>query len=405
MIKKFFDYITIKPNYVVEYQSKTGAYNFVQSTESYLDKLVNEKEHIVIAYAASKSHPSTPVLVRVSMYGLRPHAISDNRIEFRSVSVERVNENGDQFISYVGKHDLYLYDKKEYAIIAGKEMQLAEKIVNFDINEYRETVQDYVDKAVTAFNESGITDKVRGIFTDLFNEQYKEAVKRNYNEVADRMKEGASRLIDELRKQTSDYTKNDDVNINKNCALYKQLTDDYAVMIKYRQEAKEGKFYSITIFNMRLGTNKLYYITKEMFADAYNVLVGDGDGRLKFNSIVDILGDLNQDDKCGCKCNVKVTENNEKSGVDKPKKDKPIQMVQFREQDVVKHEPRTNKRKFNVGDKVVVKRTGAHGTVIELISWQADSGKKLKYLVEFVKPSYRFAKEYYSHELDKAVNA
>ena len=96
MIKKFFDYITIKPNYVVEYQSKTGAYNFVQSTESYLDKLVNEKEHIVIAYDASKSHPSTPVLVRVSMYGLRPHAISDNRIEFRSVSVERVNENGDQ---------------------------------------------------------------------------------------------------------------------------------------------------------------------------------------------------------------------------------------------------------------------------------------------------------------------
>ena len=412
MIKKFLDYITIKPNYVVDYKSKTDSYNFVQSTESYLDKIVNEKEHVVIAYAASKSHPSTPVIVRVSMYGLRPHAISDNRIEFRSVSVERMNENDDLFIPYVGKHDLYVYDKKEYAIIAGKEMQLTDKILNFDINEYRDTIQEYADKAVKAINDSGLADKVHDVFMDLIKENYKDAMKRNYNEVADRMKAGASKLLNELRKQASDFVDNKNEYAEKqqnecsiyhnDCALYKQLTYDYAVMIKCRKQSKEGKFFSITVFNLRLGTDKLYYVTQEMFDNAYRVLVGDGDGQLKFNSIIDILGDLNPENKCDCKCNVKANEKAEKpKTTNNPKKDKPIQFVEFSSDDIVKHEPQPNKRKFNIGDKVFVKKTNAQGTVVDIYTLNYNSGKKLKYLVEFQKQSYKFSKEYYSYELCK----
>ena len=70
-------------------------------------------------------------------------------------------------------------------------------------------------------------------------------------------------------------------------------------------------------------------------------------------------------------------------------------------EDIVKHEPQPNKRKFNIGDKVFVKKTNAQGTVVDIYTLNYNSGKKLKYLVEFQKQSYKFSKEYYSHELCK----
>lgn len=410
MAKKFLDYMSFKPKYVVEYQEKDGTYDLVISTDQYIKNVSEGRDqNIILGYAASKSHPNDPVIVKITITPSTPNAGKNSTVKYQNVLVHKCD--GVERILYTSEHDLYVYEDKQYAVFAGNEMRLLNKVFNFKIDDIKDgcqNVRKYVSQLLDIAQNANLQDKLDD-FMDIVNDYYNSAknqvetftkdsdkFKKTYNDAKETVKSGVSKLVDELKKNVKH--ENPYWCENEQCALYRELTKDYAVLLKHHKNFTGSKF-TITIFKLNLGEDKIYTITQEMFHDIYNILNANEDGRLTFNSIMDVIADVVNDD---------IKQSDTKKDVEKPAKTNPIQMVEFRPQDTVKSEPRFV-NKFKVGDKVVVKTgslKGTHGVIDEIIRHRCDSGTKTKYLVRFgskLNVHVSNYKEFYSYQLDKYV--
>lgn len=404
MENKYLDKMLMQPDYVVIYDENKGFYHGNTLNKEDYKKLLYDmciydtKVKMLVGYAASKSHPNNPVKVYIS---LDMRDCSGKRLEHRYIRVSKVvNERSER---YEGKHDLFIYSDYNAAILAGKEMAFMDSI-----DEYTETVGSKVkeyfpdskvnrnfdfkwlqDKFNT-YKECGYFDKCISQLNDIFkkaDDNSKETVKNSVNKVKDYAKSGIERLIKELDdidipKQKPEYVKNE-----KDFALYKQLTDEYAVLLKYRNRNGKSR-YTVNIIKLTLDTNKTYDITFEQFYDIYAILNEDAEGQLKFNSINDVLE------------NQIFVEKSIKTVKEKPKKTNPIQFCEFRAKDEITNEPPHGKAKFKIGDLVYIKSIGINGRVVEILDARSNTGKTRK-LYKVVYGDLRY-KTFFSYELEKA---
>ncbi len=404
MSNKYLDKMLIQPDYVVVYDEDKCFYHGDTLNKEDYKKLqydmfiYDAKVKMLVGYAASKSHPNNPVKVYIS---LNMRDCSGKRLEHSYIHVSKVvNERSER---YEGKHDLFIYSDYNTAILAGKEMAFMDSI-----DEYMETVGSKVkeyfpdskvnrnfdfkwlqDKFNT-YKECGYFDKCISQLNDIFkktDDNSKETVKNSVNKVKDYAKSGIERLIKELDdidipKQKPEYVKNE-----KDFALYKQLTDEYAVLLKHRNRNGKSR-YTVNIIKLTLDTNKTYDITFEQFYDIYVILNEDAEGGLKFNSVMDILG------------NQIFEEKSIETVKEKPKKTNPIQFCEFRAKDEIPNEPPHGKVKFKIGDLVYIKSIGINGRVVEILDTRSNTGKTRK-LYKVVYGDLRY-KTFFSYELEKA---
>lgn len=404
MSNKYLDKMLIQPDYVVVYDENKGFYHGNTLNKEDYKKLLYDmciydtNVKMLVGYAASKSHPNNPVKVYIS---LDMRECSGKRLEHSYIRVSKVvNERSER---YEGKHDLFIYSDYNAAILAGKEMAFMDSI-----DEYVETVGSKVkeyfpdnkvnrnfdfkwlqDKFNT-YKERGYFDKDISQLNDIFKkaaDNSKETVKNTVNKAKECAKSGIERLIKELDnidipKQKAEYVKDE-----KDFALYKQLTDEYAVILKHRKRNGKSR-YTVNIIKLTFDTNKTYDITFEQFCDIYEILNEDADGNLKFNSIMDVLGNQIFDKK-------PIETVKEKS-----KKTNPIQFCEFRVKDEIPNEPHHDKAKFKIGDLVYIKSMGINGCVSEILDTRSRGGKTRKlYKVVYGVRKY---KSFFSYELEKA---
>ena len=389
-MKNYLDKMVFKPNYVVVY-NEDGTYDCkIMSDDNFHGIYIS-------GYAASKSHPDEPVLINIYI----------PKGNLKNVSVFKLNPLTYLKEIYNGKHDLFIYKLAQNAILAGKEMALydeADRYVDIckDATEpiinritgiinnpfYRRMGQGFIELLTQEF------EKRKNDFEPAFN-NVKEKAKDTYDKAKNNVKTGVDKLFDEIKKpnkeESSFWCE------TEQCALYRELTEKYAITLKHRKNLNGSK-YSVTIFNLSLGSEKLYHITREMFHDIYAILESNDNGRekeyagrLKFNSIMDILKDT---------VNTDINHN-----TDKVAKTKPIQFVQFRDEDKVESS-NLFKRKFNIGDKVIVTdkvraKYRAYlrhiGAVINISS----TGNKTIYVVKFDNGISPATVDLYSNELDR----
>ena len=403
MSNKYLEKMLMQPDYVVVYDENKGFYHGnTLNKEDYkklqYDMFIHDtKVKMLVGYAASKSHPNTPVKVYISLDMMNSKC---ERLEHTYIKVYKNNING--ILLYEGKHDLFIYSDYNMAILAGKEMAFIDSI-----DKYAETVSEYISEYFpdTKFNrnfdfkwlqdkfntckECKYFDKDISQLIDAFKntvDDSKETVKSTVNKLKDCTKSGFERLIKELDnvnipKQKPEYVKNE-----KDFALYKQLTDEYAVLLKHRKRNGKSR-YTVNIIKLTLDTNKSFDITFEQFCDIYEILNEEAEGRLKFNSVMDILGNQIFDEKP-----IEVAK-------EKPKKTNPIQFCEFRKEDKVPSEPRSGKAKFKIGDLVYIKSMGIKGCVAEILDTRSNDGKTRKlYKVVYGVLKY---KAFFSYELEK----
>jgi len=405
MSNKYLNRMMVQPDYVVVYDENKGFYyGDTLNREDYkklqFDMFIYDtKVKMLVGYAASKSHPSKPVKVYIS---LDMRNCSGNRLEHSYIRVNKVvNEHSER---YEGKHDLFIYSDYNVAILAGKEMAFIDSI-----DKYAENVSEYVGEYFpdTKFNcnfdfkwlqdkfntckERKYFDKDISQLIDAFKntvDDSKETVKSTVNKLKDCTKSGFERLIKELDdidipKQKPEYVKDE-----KDFALYKELTNEYAVLLKHRKRNGKSR-YTVNIIKLTLDTNKSFDITFEQFCDIYEILNEEAEGRLKFNSVMDILGNQIFDEKP-----IETIK-------EEPKKTNPIQFCQFRTKDETLCEPRSGKAKFKIGDLVYIKSMGINGHVVEIFNTRSNDGKTRKlYKVEL--SGIRKYKAFFSYELEKA---
>lgn len=403
MSNKYLEKMLMQPDYVVVYDENKGFYHGnTLNKEDYkklqYDMFIHDtKVKMLVGYAASKSHPNTPVKVYISLDMMNSKC---ERLEHTYIKVYKNNING--ILLYEGKHDLFIYSDYNMAILAGKEMAFIDSI-----DKYAETVSEYISEYFpdTKFNrnfdfkwlqdkfntckERKYFDKDISQLIDAFKntvDDSKETVKSTVNKLKDCTKSGFERLIKELDnvnipKQKPEYVKNE-----KDFALYKQLTDEYAVLLKHRKRNGKSR-YTVNIIKLTLDTNKSFDITFEQFCDIYEILNEEAEGRLKFNSVMDILGNQIFDEKP-----IEVAK-------EKPKKTNPIQFCKFRKEDKVPSEPRSGKAKFKIGDLVYIKSMGIKGCVAEILDTRSNDGKTRK-LYKVVYGVFKY-KAFFSYELEK----
>jgi len=403
MSNKYLEKMLMQPDYVVVYDENKGFYHGnTLNKEDYkklqYDMFIHDtKVKMLVGYAASKSHPNTPVKVYISLDMMNSKC---ERLEHTYIKVYKNNING--ILLYEGKHDLFIYSDYNMAILAGKEMAFIDSI-----DKYAETVSEYISEYFpdTKFNrnfdfkwlqdkfntckERKYFDKDISQLIDAFKntvDDSKETVKSTVNKLKDCTKSGFERLIKELDnvnipKQKPEYVKNE-----KDFALYKQLTDEYAVLLKHRKRNGKSR-YTVNIIKLTLDTNKSFDITFEQFCDIYEILNEEAEGRLKFNSVMDILGNQIFDEKP-----IEVAK-------EKPKKTNPIQFCEFRKEDKVPSEPRSGKAKFKIGDLVYIKSMGIKGCVAEILDTRSNDGKTRK-LYKVVYGVFKY-KAFFSYELEK----
>lgn len=380
MSNKYLDKMLIQPDYVVVYdENKVFYHGDTLNKEDYkklqYDMFIYDtKVKMLVGYAASKSHPNNPVKVYIS---LDMRDCSGKRLEHSYIRVSKVvNEQSEP---YKGKHDLFIYSDYNTAILAGKEMAFIDSI-----DEYTEIVSSKVKEYFpdTKFNRNFDFKWLQ----DKFN-TYKE--RGYFDKPEECVKSGIKRFLDELNKVNKDL-KQPAKNFSKknDFALYKQLTDEYAVLLKHRNRNGKSQ-YTVNIINLTLDTNKSFDITFEQFCDIYEILNEEAEGRLKFNSIADILGNQIFEEKP-----VEVVK-------EKPKKTRPIQFCQFRAEDEIPSEPRPGKAKFKIGDLVYIKSMGINGRIVEILDTRSNTGKTRK-LYKVVLSGSREYKSFWSYELENA---
>lgn len=407
MSNKYLNKMMIQPDYVVVYDKDKGFYYGNKLNKEDYKKLQydmfihNTKVKMLVGYAASKSHPNTPIKIYISLDMV---TCRGERLEHGYIRVNKVINEQSESELYKGKHDLFIYSDYNMAILAGKEMAFIDSMDkciesigteileyfpdtkfnrNFDFKWLQDKVNTYKERKY--FNRD--INQLIDVFKNTVNDS-KETVKHTVNKAKDYAKSGIERLMKELDdidipKQKPEYVKNE-----KDFALYKQLTDEYAVLLKHRKRNGKSR-YTVNIIKLTLDTNKSFDITFEQFCDIYEILNEDAEGRLKFNSVMDILG------------NQIFEENPVEVVKEKPKKTNPIQFCEFRKEDIHKEEPKTKKsrQKFQIGDKVYNKSKG-YGTIISIADARTSDGKKRKiYRVQFGENRSAYA---WSYELEKA---
>lgn len=138
---------------------------------------------------------------------------------------------------------------------------------------------------------------------------------------------------------------------------------------------------------MTFDTNKTYDITFEQFCDIYEILNEDAEGRLKFNSVMDVLGNQIFEEK-------PFEDTKEKS-----KKSDSNQSCQFESKDEIQSEPRPGKAKFKIGDLVYIKSLDTNGRVVDIFNTRTNDGKTRKrYQVIYGDHVY---KDFLSYQLEK----
>lgn len=405
MKNKYLDKMIMQPDYVVVYDANKGFYyGDTLNREDYkklqYDMVIYDtKVKMLVGYAASKSHPNNPVKVYIS---LDMRDCSGKRLERCYIRVSKVvNEHSER---YDGKHDLFIYSDYNTAILAGKEMAFMDSIdeyietVGSKVKEYFPDVKfnrnfdfKWLQDKFNTYKEREYFDKDISQLNDVFKktvDNSKETVKNTVNKAKDYAKSGVERLIKELAdidipKQKPEYAKNEE-----DFALYKQLTDEYAVLLKHRKRNGKSR-YTVNIIKLTLDTNKTYDIAFEQFCDIYEILNEDVEGQLKFNSINDVLGNQIFEEK-------PIEEVKEK-----PKKTNPIQFCQFRTEDEIPSKPRPGKAKFKIGDLVYIKSMGINVRVVDIFDTKSNAGKTRK-LYKVVFPGVRKYKSFWSYELEKA---
>ena len=393
-MKNYLDKMVIKPDYVVVY-NEDGTYDCKIMSDN------NFHGIYISGYAASKSHPDEPVLISIN--------IPFNGC-LKDVSVSKLNSDTYLKEVYTGKHDLFVYKLAKNAILAGKEMALYDEADRY-VDMYKDVADPIIGRIKGVINNPLYRRMGQG-FIELLTQEFekrkndfeptinnaKEKAKNAYDKAKNTVKTGVDKLFDEVKNPNKD-----DAPFwceTEQCALYRELTEKYAVTLKHRKNLNGSK-YSVTIFNLPLGNEKLYYITREMFHNIYAILESNDtaydkelSGRLKFNSIMDILKDT---------VNTDINHNVDKNVV----KTKPIQIVNFRDEDKVESN-NLFKRKFNIGDKVTVNdkiraKYRAYlrqvGTVINISS----TGNKTIYVVSFSNGVSVAHADLYSNEIDKYV--
>ena len=326
---------------------------------------------------------------------------SGKRLEHSYIRVSKV-VNG-QSECYKGKHDLFIYSDYNTAILAGKEMAFIDgmdeyvEIVGSKVKEYfpdnklnRNFDFKWLQDKFNTYKNRGYFDKEISQLNDIIEkavDNSKETVKDTVNKVKDYAKTGIERLIKELDnidipKQKPEYAKNEE-----NFSLYKQLTDEYAVLLKHRKRNGKSQ-YTVNIIKLTFDTNKTYDITFEQFCDIYEILNEDAEGRLKFNSVMDVLDNQVFEEKPI----EKVKEQPKKANSEE-------QSCQFKPKDKVQSEPRPGKAKFKIGDLVYIKSLDTNGRVVDIFNTRTNDGKTRKlYQVVYGKCEYE---DFLSYQLEK----
>jgi len=414
MENKYLDKMLTQPDYVVVYDENKGFYHGNTLNKEDYKKLQydmfihNTKVKMLVGYAASKSHPNTPVKIYISLDMINSKC---ERLEHGYIKAYKSNIDG--ILPYEGKHDLFIYSDYNMAILAGKEMAFMDSI-----DEYVETVGSKVKEYFpdTKFNRNfdfkwlqdkfniyknrGYFDNIKQQVNDVFEKKFgssTETVKNTVNNATDYVKSSIERFLDELNKVNEDLkqpSKDKDFAKNEDFALYKQLTDEYAVLLKHRKRNGKSR-YTVNIINLTLDINKTHDITFEQFCDIYEILNEDADGQLKVNSIADILPKQIFEEKP-----IEVVK-------EKPKKTNPIQFCQFRAEDEIPSKPRSSKAKFKIGDLVYIKSMGINGRIAEILDARANTGKTRKlYKVVYGVSEHKYGvikhKSFWSYELEKA---
>ena len=402
MSNKYLDKMLIQPDYVVVYDENKGFYHGnTLNKEDYkklqYDMFIHDtKVKMLVGYAASKSHPNTPVKVYISLDMINGKC---ECLEHKYIKVYKSNIDG--ILPYESKHDLFIYSDYNIAILAGKEMAFMDSI-----DRYAETFSAYfpdtkfsrnfdfkwLQDKFNTYNDRGYFDRDINQLNDIFKKVFKKAVdnsketaKNTVDKVKDCTKSGIERLIKELDNVGSPKQKAEYVKDEKDFALYKQLTDEYAVLLKHRKRNGKSR-YTVNIIKLTLDANKTYDITFEQFCDIYEILNEEAEGRPKFNSVMDILGNQIFDEKP-----IETVK-------EKPKKTNPIQFCEFRKEDKVPSETRSCKAKFKIGDLVYIKSMGINGCVAEILDNRSNDGKTRKLYKVVYGARY---KTFFSYELEK----
>ena len=403
MSNKYLDKMLMQPDYVVVYDENKSFYHGDTLNREDYKKLqydmfiYDTKVKMLVGYAASKSHPNNPVKVYIS---LDMRDCSGKRLEHSYIRVSKVvNERSER---YEGKHDLFIYSDYNAAILAGKEMAFMDSIdeyveaVGSKVKEYfpdskvnRNFDFKWLQDKFNTCKERGYFDKDISQLNDVFKkvvDNSKETVKNTVNKAKECAKSGIERLIKELDdidvpKQKPKYVKNEE-----NFSLYKRLTDEYAVLLKHRKRNGKSQ-YTVNIIKLTFDTNKAYDITFEQFCDIYEILNEDAEGRLKFNSVMDVLGNQIFEEK-------PIEDTKEKS-----KKSDSNQSCQFKPKDKVQSESRPGKAKFKIGDLVYIKSLDTNGRVVDIFNTRTNDGKTRKlYQVVYGEREYE---DFLSYQLEK----
>lgn len=413
MENKYLDKMMTQPDYVVVYDAAKNFYHGDTLNKEDYKKLQYDmfihsaKVKMLVGYAASKSHPNTPVKIYISLDMLNSNC---ERLEHSYIKAYKSDIN--KVLPYEGKHDLFIYSDYNMAILAGKEMafidsmdeyieSIGSKILeyfpdtkfnrNFDFKYLQDKFNTYKDRGY--FDKNQINDTIKNLFKTS-KDNVKKLFDVDVNEVTDYVKSGIERFLDELNKANEDLKQpTDDISKKEDFSLYKQLTDEYAVLLKHRNKNKQSQ-YTVNITTSFFITSKTYDITFEQFCDIYEILNEDAEGHLKLNSILDILGNTTV-----------INEKPIEVVKEKPKKTNPIQFCQFRTEDEITSVTHPGKAKFKVGDLVYIKSMGITGTVLEVINNKSISGKTRKpYTRKRYKVMYGIDKteSFLSYELDKA---
>ena len=121
--------------------------------------------------------------------------------------------------------------------------------------------------------------------------------------------------------------------------------------------------------------------------DIYEILNEDAEGRLKFNSVMDVLGNQIFEEK-------PIEDTKEK-----PKKSDLDQSCQFKPKDKVQSEPSPGKAKFKIGDLVYIKSLDTNGRVVDIFNTRTNDGKTRKlYQVVY---GVRVYADFLSYQLEK----
>ena len=156
--------------------------------------------------------------------------------------------------------------------------------------------------------------------------------------------------------------------------------------MKHRKRNGKSQ-YTVNIIKLTFDTNKTYDITFEQFCDIYEILNEDAEGRLKFNSVMDVLGNQIFEEK-------PIEETKEKS-----KKSNSDQSCQFNPKEKVQSEPRPGKAKFKIGDLVYIKSLDTNGRVVDIFNTRTNDGKTRKlYQVVYGQREYE---DFLSYQLEK----